>query len=52
MKGAGKLRTNTMNICLDCVSHLEIDDQANILHINTATGEIRGHQDVGITITE
>lgn len=35
-----------MNVCLDSVSHLVVDDQTNILYIDTTTRKICGDQNV------
>lgn len=38
-----------MDICFDSVCHLVINDQADILHVDTTTSEIGGDEDVRIT---
>lgn len=45
-------RTNTMDICLNRICHLEINNQADILHVDTTTCEVGGNEYFGITVPE
>lgn len=38
--------TDTMHICFDCIGHLEVDDQTNVLHVDTTAGQISGYKDM------
>jgi hypothetical protein len=40
-----------VHIRLDASRHLEVDHKADILHIDTPTGEIRSHKHIAIPIT-
>lgn len=46
------VHTNTVNIGLDSARHLEINNQTNVLYINTSSGKVSGDKDVRVTITE
>ena len=37
-----------MNVCFDGVRHLVVDDQADILYVNTTTSEIRGNKNIRV----
>lgn len=41
-------RTDTMNVCLDRVGHLVVDDQADVLNIDTTTSQVGSDQDVRV----
>ena len=47
-----KLRTNTVHISFDCIGHLVIDDQANVLDIDTTTSQIGSDENVRIAGTQ
>ena len=38
-----------MNIRLDGVGHLVVDNQRNVLHIDTTTSEIRSHENIRVS---
>lgn len=44
--------TDTMDICLDGICHLEVDYQSDVLYINTTTGQIGGDKDVRVARTQ
>lgn len=35
-----------MDVCLDRVGHLVVDNQADVLHVNTTTSKICSDEDV------
>ena len=41
-------RTDTVHVCLDRVRHLVINDEADVLHVDTTTGEVGGDEDVRV----
>ena len=41
-----------MNVCFNSTSHLEIDNQADILNIYTTTSKIRGHQYIRVAVSQ
>ena len=46
-KGAGQ-RTDPVNVSLDRVRHLEVDDERDVGHVDTATGEVGRYEDVAL----
>lgn len=40
--------TDTMDVCLDRVGHLVVDNQADVLHVNTTTSKICSDEDVRV----
>ncbi len=45
---AVQARTDTVNISLDGVCHLVVDNETDILHVDTTSGKICSHEKVGI----
>ena len=45
-------RTNTMNIRFNRVGHLEVNDQTDVLHIDTTTRQVSGNEDICIAGSE
>ena len=41
-----------MNICFDCVRHLVVDNESDILHIDTTTRQVSGNEDICIAGSE
>ena len=47
-----KIRTNTMNVRLDGICHLEVDDQTDILHVDTTPSKISRDENLGFPAPE
>lgn len=41
-----------MHVCLNRVGHLVVDDKRDVLHIDTTSREIGGHENVGVPVSE
>lgn len=41
-----------MHVGLNCVRHLVVDDQADILHIDTTSGQVGGDENISIAGTQ
>jgi hypothetical protein len=46
------MRTNAVHVGLDSTCHLEIDDQADVLHVDTSPGKISCNEDVRVVVAE
>ena len=41
--------TDTMHVRLNRVRHLVVDNEADVLNVDTTSGEIGGHEDIGVS---
>lgn len=41
-----------MNVCLDGVGHLEVDDETNVLDVDTTTSKVGRDKHIGLSIPE
>ena len=48
----GLIRTNTMHVCFNGVGHLVVDNQSDVLDINTTTGKVSSHQNVRVPVAQ
>ena len=47
-----ELLTNTMDIRLNGVRHLEVDDETDVLHVDTTPSKISGDEHLRLAITK
>lgn len=41
-----------MDVCFDCVRHLVVDNETDVLHIDTTTRQVSGNQNICIAGSE
>lgn len=46
------IRTNTVNVGLYRIRHLEIDHKAHVLHVNAAAGQISSNKDIRLSVSQ